>query len=234
MNQLINKKMSLIELLNLLTPLLFILSLLYVFYLQNLQIELLNNSVLELEKTVSEILKRISEKDSEIEKLESLLSANPNVLFVQNGMTQFFVNSLVICVGTFIVFNVLSYTFPAVFSLKALLPVSFYTTIQDYTPFIQERQSFTLLEESAGLDWFIEILNNRFISKIEIRPKGSDTFELASRYIDSLKGLDSLSTSRMVNFGTDSSSSHTVISDSALKSVRTISETMEIISKAIL
>lgn len=184
MENIIYRKISIYEMVIFILPFIFITGLLYISYLQSIQMQALQDSVLELSKTVTTLNESIQEKNTQMDLLQRHNSAaKPQNLNSNNEMTQFHIKAVGVCMASLLAYNILSHTFPTIFSLKVLIPTSLYSSIQEYTFFLQENKTFAYLDKKSNINWLIEILNNKYIKKIEVKPSDKEIFIDASKFI---------------------------------------------------
>jgi hypothetical protein len=190
--KILHHKVSFIEILQVFGPLSAIGVLIYILQLQNQQLHSLTKSfsktqqsVVTLERSYQNLLAQLAEKDAEIIQYLHASSKIPafdvNSALSNNEMTQFYIKSAGVVILGLLVIGTLSYTFPAVFSLKAVLPASVFSTIQDWSPFFQEKDVFCY--QKHGLSWLVEVINSKKITRLDLKPHGLHDFTDASGYI---------------------------------------------------
>jgi hypothetical protein len=188
--KILQQKVSFIEILQVFGPFSAFGGLIYILYLQNEQLSELTKrfsqtqeSVRMLEGSYEKLLDQLGEKDAEILKFLHASSSKNSPLpdLLNNEMTQFYIKSAGVVILGLVVLGGLSYIFPAAFSLKSILPVSVYTTIQDWSPFLQQKETF--FHQEYGLDWLVEVVNNKKIVRLDLKPDSKFDYIDASSYI---------------------------------------------------
>ena len=86
-------------------------------------------------------------------------------------------------------------------SIKTLLPKFLYNNIHIYTPFLQEKITFTTKHKSFL--WLVEILNNKTVN-VKLKPPGSDDlmngFDYVSKlHLESLQNANILTSQLITN-----------------------------------
>lgn len=147
---------------------------LYVLYIQNEQIKLL------MQKN-TEILERLTDKEKELETLMNKISTThtthvDTLLIAQNNdvlkLCILIVGGVVVCTtGYYIFTNILQ-----VFTLKKIIPpVSFYSIIQDFTPFCQTKSTYSYTDKKNNLEILAEIINEKKLN-ISVKEYHSNDF----------------------------------------------------------
>jgi len=111
---------------------------------------------------------------------------DPLIRISENEMTQFYIKSIGIFACGVVVFLVLSNVWPATFSFKKIIPLQMYKMIQSYTPFFQTKSTYTSPVDSSGLEWMVNIYNEKNL-EILVKPLNSLDYIRASEYILSLQ-----------------------------------------------
>lgn len=160
---------------------------LYVIYLQNEQIKLLNNKIDKLSDNTAELLQRLAEKEKDLNTLLNKLPTEVDTILAAqyNETIKLYVliaGGVVLCVaGAYIFTNLFQ-----VFSLKKIIPASMYGFIQDYTPFCQTKQTLTYSDKLNKLEVMADIINNKQIN-INVKDVYSGDFVSLSDYIAKLQ-----------------------------------------------
>ena len=116
----------------------------------------LKNAIIQKEKEVQEIVNQLSAvnlKNSKISEVTAQLQS-AELLTAQNEMTQFYIKTAgVVCavgLGVIIITGIKSY-----FNFSFLIPASLKNVIQDYTPFLQTKEFYTVHDKINNLDWIV-------------------------------------------------------------------------------
>jgi hypothetical protein len=114
----------------------------------------------------TEILERLTDKEKELETLMNKISTThtthvDTLLIAQNNETLklciLIIGGVVLCSAGYCIFtNIFQ-----VFSLKKIIPVSFYSIIQDFTPFCQTKSTYSYTDKKNNLEILAEIINEK-------------------------------------------------------------------------
>ena len=157
---------------------------LYVNYLQNEQIKLLNKKIEELSTNSTEIIQRLADKEKELDILINKISTTQvdTLLITQNNenikLYLLIAGGVVLCASGFYIFNNIF----QIFSLKKIIPVSFYSIIQDFTPFFQTKSTYFYTDKINRLDVLAEVINEKKIN-ISVKEFDSNDFINLTDYI---------------------------------------------------
>ena len=161
---------------------------LYVNYLQNEQIKSLNKKIEELSTNSTEIIQRLAEKEKELDILINKISTTQvdTLLITQNNenikLYLLIAGGVVLCATGFYIFtNIFQ-----IFSLKKIIPVSFYSIIQDFTPFFQTKSTYFYTDKINRLDVLAEVINEKKIN-ISVKEFDSNDFINLTDYIYKLQ-----------------------------------------------
>ena len=190
------KKFSLYDLLVFLVPSFVVLSILYIVYIQNIQIKVLHTKIELLSDNLDNVLSILSKKQAESDSLKKTIAelvsvldkttpVDPLLITAQNDMIKFYIllgGGVVVCIAGFFLISHLS----GVISLKKIIPVSLYSFIQDYTPFCQTKQTFTYSDKLNQLEVMADIINNKQIN-INVKDVYTCDFVSLSDYIAKLQ-----------------------------------------------
>lgn len=177
----------------------------------NDQISTINSQALQttkcldsLEKEVARLKKQTIAQKSKIADLEQQLSdqnlqqevidktvsvsLNPDLLAVQNEMSQFYIKTAgyVLCGVVVIAFvYYITSTTSSLLSVKGILPGSVYRLIQNNTPFCQEKVEYTYFDRDTETGWLISIINNRKVD-LKVKPNDSPEYMSLSEWLSSM------------------------------------------------
>jgi hypothetical protein len=129
----------------------------------------------------TEILERLTNKEKELEALMNKISTThtthvDTLLIAQNNdvlkLCILIVGGVVLCsTGYYIFTNILQ-----VFTLKKIIPpVSFYSIIQDFTPFCQTKSTYSYTDKKNNLEILAEIINEKKLN-ISVKEYHSNDF----------------------------------------------------------
>ena len=161
---------------------------LYVNYLQNEQIKSLNKKIEELSTNSTEIIQRLADKEKELDILINKISTTQvdTLLITQNNenikLYLLIAGGVVLCASGFYIFNNIF----QIFSLKKIIPVSFYSIIQDFTPFFQTKSTYFYTDKINRLDVLAEVINEKKIN-ISVKEFDSNDFINLTDYIYKLQ-----------------------------------------------
>ena len=161
---------------------------LYVNYLQNEQIKSLNKKIEELSTNSTEIIQRLADKEKELDILINKISTTQvdTLLITQNNenikLYLLIAGGVVLCASGFYIFNNIF----QIFSLKKIIPVSFYSIIQDFTPFFQTKSTYFYTDKINRLDVLAEVINEKKIN-ISVKAFDSNDFINLTDYIYKLQ-----------------------------------------------
>lgn len=213
-----NPRLSFIEILNAFTPLSCLGVLVYVQNSMNqrlseihgeisrstIEINRLNIEINKLKNTLGEKDQLISSLNAQLNKIKSDfvavdLSQPTSDIVIQSGLspTKTFGIIIIFAFG----YGLCQQWLPSLFSAKTLLPKFLYNNIQAYTPFLQEKITFTTNHKSFL--WLVEILNNKTVN-VKLKPPGTDDFVngfdyVSKLHLESLENANILSSQLMSN-----------------------------------
>lgn len=113
-------------------------------------------------------------------------STGSQLLVSQTETNQFYLKFLGIGACAIIVCIICSNAYPALFSVKNLVPTYIFNIIQTYTPFFQTRDTYVSIDTIAQLEWLVNIQNNKHM-EILVKPLDSLDYIKAGEYILSLQ-----------------------------------------------
>jgi len=161
---------------------------LYVNYLQNKQIKLLNKKIEELSTNSTEIIQRLAEKEKELDILINKISTTQvdTLLIAENNenikLYLLIAGGVVLCATGFYIFT----NKFQIFFLKKIIPVSFYSIIQDFTPFFQTKSTYFYTDKKNRLEVLAEVINEKKIN-ISVKEFDSNDFINLTDYIYKLQ-----------------------------------------------
>lgn len=198
----INKRYSLLELFKSSTPFISITIFAYTYFILNNKISCITTNIKNLENNVADLehynkslKEELRQKNETIDKLINEVSKsefvyqqpdiNSSVLISNNEMTQFYIKTagvIVLCLG---VFFIVKYYAPML-SIKAWIPTSMYSWMQNNTMFFQERRPFSYTDMSSETQWLVTVINDRSID-IQVKPFQAQDYMSVSEYITNLQ-----------------------------------------------
>lgn len=182
------KQFSIIEILLIITLIAF----LAFFYQLYDQVQDLGQNIKNLQLSQESLITSLEMKDIEIQQLKTIISQNnfsttPNILNDiehQNEMIKFWVKSGGIALGSIFCIFLITKLFNLNFSFKALIP-GVYTFLQNNTPFFQEIEQYSFIDNENNLIWLAKIINNKNMNLLVKDVSDSDFIE-ATKYVSKL------------------------------------------------
>jgi len=162
-------------------------------YNQNQQITELTNAVQLIADSHETLKQELVQKDIQLKTLENAFNSyslsttapqSSDVLKANNEMTPFYIKVVSICVASLLAIYFIKGSL-GVFSLKAFLPASVHSLIQNYTPFLREIAEYSYIDSLNDTIWFIKITNNKKVELFAKFLKGGD-YQEASKFLESI------------------------------------------------